>query len=171
MVRRDRAARAEVGWGLVVADEAQHVKNPLSRTARELRKTPSAARIALTGTPVENRLSDLWAILDWTTPGLLGSLDSFQQRVAIPVERHRDPAATAAFAALVRPFLLRRRKADPGIAPDLPPKTETAHVVRLTTEQATHYDAVASDSMDAIAGPHGCPRGGMGSKPPTPTDK
>src|SRR3546814_11092048 len=129
MVRRDRAARAEVGWGLVVADEAQHVKNPLSRTARELRKIPSAARIALTGTPVENRLSDLWAILDWTTPGLLGSLHSFQQRVAIPVERHPDPAATAAFAALVRPFILRRRKDEPGIAPARPTTTATAHGV------------------------------------------
>src|SRR3546814_19303466 len=108
MVRRDRAALAEVGWGLVVADEAQHVKNPLSRTARELRKIPSAARIALTGTPVENRLRDLWAILDWTTPGLLGRLDSFQQRVAIPVERHRHPAATPASAAPVPPLPPRR---------------------------------------------------------------
>src|SRR3546814_14500647 len=91
MVRRDRAALAEVGWGLVAADEAQHVKNPLSRTARELRKIPSAARIALPGTPVENRLSALWATLDWTTPRLPGGLDSFPQPAPIPVQRAPRP--------------------------------------------------------------------------------
>ena len=90
VVRRDSALLAEAGWGLVVADEAQHAKNPLSRTARELRALPAPARIALTGTPVENRLSDLWAILDWTTPGLLGHLEAFTRRVAVPVERYRD---------------------------------------------------------------------------------
>ena len=111
------ASSPRLGWGLVVADEAQHVKNPLSRTARELRALPAPARIALTGTPVENRLSELWSILDWTTPGLLGHLETFTRRVAVPVERYRDAEATARFAALVRPFLLRRRKTDPGIAP------------------------------------------------------
>ena len=84
VVLRDSAQLAEVGWGLVVADEAQHAKNPLSRTARELRAVPAPARIALTGTPVENRLSELWAILDWTTPGLLGHLEAFTRRVAVP---------------------------------------------------------------------------------------
>ncbi|HEV8114794.1 MAG TPA: DEAD/DEAH box helicase, partial [Acidimicrobiales bacterium] len=161
MVRRDRAALAEVTWGLVVADEAQQVKNPLSRTARELRAIPAAARIALTGTPVENRLTDLWAILDWTTPGLLGPLEGFQQRVAIPVERHRDPDATAAFGNLVRPFLLRRRKIDPGIAPDLPPKTETDQVVPLTAEQATLYEAVVREALADIATAQGINRRGL----------
>ncbi|HMD92977.1 MAG TPA: SNF2-related protein, partial [Trebonia sp.] len=116
VVLRDSARLAEVGWGLVVADEAQHAKNPLSRTARELRAMPAPARVALTGTPVENRLSELWAILDWTTPGLLGHLEAFTRRVAVPVERYRDADATARFASLIRPFLLRRRKTDPGIA-------------------------------------------------------
>jgi SNF2 family DNA or RNA helicase len=161
MVRRDRAALAEVAWGLVVADEAQQVKNPLSRTARELRAIPAAARIALTGTPVENRLTDLWAILDWTTPGLLGSLDGFRQQVSIPVERHRDPEATEAFANLVRPFLLRRRKVDPGIAPDLPPKTETDQFVPLTTEQATLYEAAVRESLAQIASAEGIARRGL----------
>ncbi|MBI2709088.1 MAG: DEAD/DEAH box helicase [Actinobacteria bacterium] len=161
LVRRDRDALAEVAWGLVVADEAQHVKNPLSRTARELRSIPSAARVALTGTPVENRLTDLWSILDWTTPGLLGSLDGFRRRVAIPVERHRDPAATDTFARVVRPFLLRRRKLDPGIAPDLPPKTESDEVVPLTAEQATLYEAVVRDALAEIAQTDGMARRGL----------
>src|SRR5262249_2105970 len=122
---RDSAELAELGWGLVVADEAQQVKNPRSRAAYELRGLAAWTRSAVRGTPVENRLTDLGSILDWTTPGLLGGLDTFRMKVAIPVERYQDDAATRRFAALVRPFLLRRRKTDPGIAPELPPKTET----------------------------------------------
>ncbi len=161
VVLRDSARLAGIGWGLVVADEAQHVKNPLSRTARELRALPASARIALTGTPVENRLSDLWAILDWTTPGLLGHLEAFTSRVAVPVERYRDAEATARFAALIRPFLLRRKKTDPGIAPELPPKTETDLFVPLTAEQVTLYEAIVRETMEAIATKQGIERAGL----------
>jgi SNF2-related domain/SNF2 Helicase protein/Helicase conserved C-terminal domain len=161
VVLRDSALLAEVGWGLVVADEAQHVKNPLARTARELRVIPAPARVALTGTPVENRLSELWAILDWTTPGLLGHLEAFTRRVAIPVERYRDAEATAAFAALVRPFLLRRKKTDPGIAPELPRKTETDLFVPLTAEQVTLYEAMVRETMELIATRRGIERAGL----------
>jgi superfamily II DNA or RNA helicase len=161
MVVRDSPQLAGAGWGLIVADEAQHAKNPESRTARELRRIPAAARIALTGTPVENRLSDLWAILDWTTPGVLGSLDTFTRKVAIPVERYRDREATARFAGMVRPFLLRRRKSDPGIAPELPPKTETDRIVPLTTEQVTLYEAVVKETLAAIKAATGFERAGM----------
>ena len=161
VVLRDSARLAEAGWGLLVADEAQHAKNPLSRTARELRAVPSRAKIALTGTPVENRLSDLWAILDWTTPGLLGHLEAFTRRVAVPVERYRDAEATARFAALVRPFLLRRRKSDPGIAPELPRKTETDLFVPLTAEQVTLYEAMVRETMEAIETRQGIERAGL----------
>jgi len=161
VVLRDSARLAEVGWGLVVADEAQHAKNPLSRTARELRAVPATARIALTGTPVENRLSELWSILDWTTPGLLGQLEAFTRRVAVPVERYRDPDATARFAALIRPFLLRRRKTDPGIAPELPRKTETDLFVPLTAEQVTLYEAMVRETMEAIETRQGIERAGL----------
>src|SRR6266849_6085796 len=161
VVLRDSAELAGVGWGLVVADEAQHAKNPFSRTARELRALPAPARIALTGTPVENRLSELWSILDWTTPGLLGHLETFTRRVAIPVERHRDAETTARFATLVRPFLLRRKKSDPGIAPELPPKTETDLIVPLSAEQVTLYEAVVRETMEAIATKQGIERAGL----------
>jgi len=161
VVLRDSARLAQIGWGLVVADEAQHVKNPLSRTARELRAVPAPARVALTGTPVENRLSELWAILDWTTPGLLGHLEPFTRRVAVPVERYRDAGATARFAALIRPFLLRRRKTDPGIAPELPRKTETDQFVPLTAEQVTLYEAMVRETMEAIATSDGIERAGL----------
>jgi SNF2 family DNA or RNA helicase len=151
----------EIAWGLAVADEAQHAKNPLSRTARALRTLPSATRIALTGTPVENRLSELWSILDWSAPGLLGTLDRFRHDVAVPVERFHDDEATARLARITRPFLLRRRKSDPGIAPELPRKSERDVVVPLTTEQATLYQAVAKETLAKIESAEGIARRGL----------
>ncbi|MFJ5773863.1 SNF2-related protein [Streptomyces sp. NPDC093094] len=150
-MRLDARRLAEVAWGLVVADEAQHVKNPYSTTARELRSIGARARVALTGTPVENNLSELWAILDWTTPGLLGRLGTFRTRYAQAVEGGREPAAAERLSRLVSPFLLRRRKSDPGIAPELPPKTETDRVVSLTREQAGLYEAVVRETLEEIA--------------------
>ncbi|MFE0435001.1 DEAD/DEAH box helicase [Streptomyces nigra] len=151
-MRQDAHRLATVPWGMVVADEAQHVKNPYSATARALRSIDARARVALTGTPVENNLSELWAILDWTTPGLLGRLGTFRRRYADAVEGGRDPAAGERLGRLVRPFLLRRRKSDPGIAPELPPKTETDRTVSLTAEQAGLYEAVVREALAAIAG-------------------
>lgn len=161
VVRQDHRVLGEVQWGLAVADEAQHAKNPLSRTARALRTLPSATRIALTGTPVENRLSELWSILDWAAPGLLGSLERFRQDIAVPVERYHDEEATARLARITRPFLLRRRKIDPGIAPELPPKTEQDLVVPLTVEQATLYQAVAQETLAKIEAAEGIERRGL----------
>ncbi|MFG3343828.1 DEAD/DEAH box helicase [Streptomyces sp. NPDC048018] len=160
-MRLDAASLAEVPWGLVVADEAQHVKNPYSATARALRTIGSKARVALSGTPVENNLSELWAILDWTTPGLLGGLGAFRTRYASAVEGGADPGAATRLAALVGPFLLRRRKSDPGIAPELPPKTETDHAVALTKEQAGLYEAVVRETLAAVAGADGMERRGL----------
>ncbi|TCJ30511.1 DEAD/DEAH box helicase [Nocardioides jejuensis] len=149
-MRNAAADLAKVDWDLVVADEAQHVKNPATSTARALRTIPSAARVALTGTPIENELTELWAILDWATPGLLGSRNAFRKAWAQPIESGVDPEVTARFADLVGPFVLRRRKSDPGIAPELPPKTETDHLVGLTREQTVLYEALVRDSMERI---------------------
>ncbi|WP_030986422.1 DEAD/DEAH box helicase [Streptomyces sp. NRRL WC-3744] len=160
-LRLDAARLAAVPWGMVAADEAQHVKNPYSATARALRTIGARARVALTGTPVENNLTELWAILDWTTPGLLGSLGSFRARYAQPVEGGRNPAAAQRLARLVGPFLLRRRKSDPGIAPELPPKTETDHPVALTAEQAGLYEALVRETLDRIASVDDMTRRGM----------
>lgn len=159
---RSTATRlADHRWGMVVADEAQHVKNPYSATAKALRTIPSPARVALTGTPVENNLSELWALLDWTTPGLLGPLKSFRARHARAVENGEDEQAVERLARLVRPFLLRRKKSDPGIVPELPPKTETDHPVPLTREQASLYEAVVRESMLAIETADGIARRGL----------
>ncbi|WP_328224312.1 MULTISPECIES: DEAD/DEAH box helicase [unclassified Streptomyces] len=152
---------AQQEWGMVVADEAQHVKNPYSATAKALRTIPTPARVALTGTPVENNLSELWALLDWTTPGLLGPLKSFRARHARAVENGEDAEAVTRLARLVRPFLLRRKKSDPGIVPELPPKTETDHPVPLTREQAALYEAVVRESLLAIETAEGIARRGL----------
>lgn len=160
-MRLDARRLAEVPWGMVVADEAQHVKNPYSATARELRSIGARARVALTGTPVENNLSELWAILDWTTPGLLGHLGTFRTRYAQAVEGGQDPAAAERLARLVRPFLLRRHKSDPGIAPELPPKTETDRAVSLTKEQAGLYEAVVRETLAEISGSDTMARRGL----------
>ena len=161
VLRRDRATLSEVDWGLLAADEAQHVKNPLSVTAKELRRIPAAARIALTGTPMENRLTELWSIVDWTTPGLLGTLEHFRRTIARPVERDRHQGSIDRLAATVRPFLLRRRKTDPDIAPELPRKTETDRYVPLTTEQATLYEAVVRENLAVIRESQGVQRRGQ----------
>ncbi|MEW1631449.1 DEAD/DEAH box helicase [Streptomyces sp. NPDC089173] len=160
-MRLDAARLAAASWGMVVTDEAQHVKNPHAATAKQLRTIGARARVALTGTPVENNLSELWAILDWTTPGLLGRLSTFRNRYAAAVEGGADPAAAERFAALVRPFLLRRRKSDPGIAPELPPKTETDRAVSLTAEQTGLYEAVVRETLAEISGADGFERRGL----------
>ena len=160
-LRLDAKLLADQDWGILAADEAQHVKNPYSHTARALREIRPQARIALTGTPVENNLSELWAILDWTTPGLLGTLNAFRDRYAKAVEGGQDRAAAERLAKLVKPFVLRRRKSDPGIAPELPPKTETDHPVALTREQAALYEAFVRETLAKIAESVGIERRGL----------
>nr|WP_210608793.1 SNF2-related protein [Streptomyces rhizosphaericus] len=161
-MRYDAAQLATAGpWGMVVADEAQHVKNPDAKTTRALRTLPAGTRIALTGTPVENSLTDLWTLLDWTIPGLLGPLTSFRARYARAVEDNRDPAAAERLARLVRPFLLRRRKSDPGIVPELPRKTETDRPVALSREQAALYEAVVRETLSQIQASSGIARRGL----------
>ncbi|WP_084470375.1 DEAD/DEAH box helicase [Amycolatopsis benzoatilytica] len=159
-LRTDPGPLAGIGWDLLVADEAQHVKNHRSDTAKALRLLPSAAKVALTGTPVENTLTELWAILDWTTPGLLGPLADFRRRWGKPVESGADPAAAEQLSRLLRPFLLRRRKSDPGIAPELPAKTETDRPVSLTSEQAALYEATVRELMADISASDGMARRG-----------
>ncbi len=162
VARRDRTLLADTDWGIVIADEAQAIKNPNSHTARAMRGIgQNSTRMALTGTPVQNQLTDLWAILDWTTPGLLGPLERFRSEIATAIERDRDPVETERLNQILRPFLLRRRKTDPDIAPDLPPKTETNEIVPLTVEQAALYRAVVDETMANIAGSEGFTRRGL----------
>ena len=131
---------AEVSWRLAILDEAQAIKNPGTRQSRAVRKLPAAARIALTGTPVENRLGDLWALFDFLNPGLLGSRKVFQSFVKSLLAREENPFAP--LRQLVGPYILRRLKSDREIIGDLPEKTETASYCYLTRAQVKLYGQV-----------------------------
>jgi hypothetical protein len=148
LLRRDAALLTAVDWDVVALDEAQQIKNQAAQAARVARQLPARARVALTGTPVENRLSELWSIMDFANPGLLGPFARFRERYAVPVERWRDPDATARLRRTVAPFMMRRVKSDPAVAADLPPKIESIVACSLTREQATLYQAAVTALLD-----------------------
>jgi SNF2 family DNA or RNA helicase len=147
---RDCAALGRLTWTRVVCDEAQNIKNHATKQARAVRALPAGARIALTGTPVENRLSELWSIMEFTNPGLLGPAENFREKYAIPIERHGSDEAAAALKRLTRPFLLRRLKTDKTIISDLPDKQEMKVWCNLTPEQASLYAATVTDMLSRI---------------------
>jgi hypothetical protein len=147
---RDREVLAQVPWSRVVCDEAQNIKNAGTRQAQAVRAIPAAERIALTGTPVENRLADLWSIMAFTCPGLLGPAEKFRQRFAIPIERNGDADATDRLRQLTGPFILRRVKTDASVIADLPDKLEMKVWCNLTPEQASLYQATVDDMMARI---------------------
>ncbi len=147
---RDVAELSKLQWARVVCDEAQNIKNSSTRQAQAVRALPAGSRIALTGTPVENRLADLWSIMAFTSPGLLGPADKFRQRFATPVERNADEEATERLRRLTGPFILRRLKTDKTIIADLPDKLEMKVWCNLTPEQASLYRATVDDMMARI---------------------
>jgi len=147
LLPRDLDALAAIDWTTVVLDEAQMVKNPSTKAARAVRQLGAAQKLALTGTPVENRLSELWAILDACNPGLLGSQKSFREHYAGPIERSGDPDAASRLRTLTRPFVLRRTKADRRLLPDLPDKIEQIAFAQLTKEQAALYQQVVDQLL------------------------
>ncbi|MHA6509034.1 DEAD/DEAH box helicase [Tessaracoccus sp. Y1736] len=151
---------AEVEWERVVLDEAQAIKNRLSRTAKAVRRLQAGQRIALTGTPVENRLTELWSIMDFLNPGVLGSPELFRARFSTPIERHRDDDAAKLLRRVTRPYILRRVKTDPAVIDDLPEKIEIKQHYRLTVEQASLYQAVVDEMMQRIEGSEGIERRG-----------
>ena len=150
LARRDVDDLVQVPWSDVILDEAQNIKNPQAKQTQAIRKLPAANRIALTGTPVENRLSELWSIMQFLNPGFLGSQAGFRQSFALPIERYQDKAATERLKGLVGPFILRRLKTDPTIIQDLPDKLEMKVYCNLTAEQATLYEAVVKESLERI---------------------
>ena len=147
---RDRAALSEVSWARLVCDEAQAIKNHLSQQAKAVRALPAASRIALTGTPVENQLSELWSIMDFVNPGVLGGAKAFRERYAVPIERHGSEEAARELRRVTQPFLLRRLKTDKSIISDLPEKQEMKVWCNLTQEQASLYAATVTDMMSRI---------------------
>ncbi|MDX2562059.1 SNF2-related protein [Streptomyces sp. TX20-6-3] len=160
VLRRDDELTSHT-WDLVIADEAQHAKNHTSSIARRLHALTSTTRLALSGTPVENNLSELWTLLDWANPGLFGPLKTFRSRYAAAAERDPDGPAARALARLIAPFLLRRRKTDPRVAPELPAKVETRRIVELTAEQVALYEAVVRETMEQLAHSPALARSGL----------
>ncbi len=150
LARRDVEDLAQVPWSDIILDEAQNIKNPQAKQSQAIRTLPGANRIALTGTPVENRLSELWSIMQFLNPGFLGSQASFRKEFALPIERYQNRVATERLKGLVGPFVLRRVKTDPTVIQDLPEKLEMKVYCNLTAEQATLYRAVVKESLERV---------------------
>ncbi|HUH08346.1 MAG TPA: SNF2-related protein [Egibacteraceae bacterium] len=148
-LRRDAEILANVDWDVVTLDEAQQVKNPGTVAAEAVRKLRSGQTVAMTGTPLENRLGELWALMQATNPGLLGSRAAFARRFEIPIERRRERDAALRLRQLVAPFVLRREKSDPEIAPELPPKIERDVVCTPTSEQVRLYQTALDTALGA----------------------
>ncbi len=157
---RDIDELAGYEWHRVVLDEAQAVKNSLSHGAKAVRRLEAGHRVALTGTPVENRLAELWSIMDFLNPGLLGSSEVFRTRYAIPVERYGQTEPAERLRAITRPYVLRRLKTDPTIIDDLPEKIEIKQYCQLTTEQASLYQSIVDDMLEKIENTEGIERRG-----------
>ena len=147
---RDVDALAAITWDRLVLDEAQDVKNPATKRARALRRLEARRALAMTGTPIENRLDELWAIMDIVNPGLLGSRERFQRTFARPIEAQGDARALERLRAMVQPFILRRPKDGPEVELELPRITVTKEYCRLTLEQASLYRATVDRWMPRI---------------------
>jgi SNF2 family DNA or RNA helicase len=150
LVRRDAEVMRQIDWLGVVLDEAQNIKNPATKQAQVIRSLQSDFRLALTGTPVENRLSELWSIMHFLNPGFLGNRTEFRREFILPIEKYGDEPATDRLRRLTRPFILRRLKTDPTVIQDLPEKQEMKVYCSLSEEQATLYEAVVQNALQTI---------------------
>lgn len=160
-IGRDFLTLSEVEWDRVVLDEAQAIKNSGTRSSKATRSLPARHRIALTGTPIENRLSEMRSILDFVNPGVLGSASFFRNHFAKAIERENDPAMAEKLRQLTGPFILRRLKTDPNIIDDLPEKNEQILSVSLTREQAALYKALVDDVQRKLEETEGIARRGL----------
>ena len=161
LLHRDFEHLKEIPWAGIVLDEAQNIKNPETRQATAARALNAEYRIALTGTPVENNVGDLWSIMEFLNPGLLGTRADFKRNFYLPIQSGRDPLASAQLKRLTEPFILRRLKTDKSILSDLPKKLEMKVFCTLTKEQASLYAAVVKESMEAIESAEGIKRKGV----------
>lgn len=158
---RDQEVLCAVEWGRVVLDEAQQIKNSAARVTRSARALSARHRVAMTGTPVENRLAELWSIMQFLNPGMLGSEQGFRERFALPIERHGDEETAERLRKVTGPFVLRRLKTDRSIIADLPEKFEMKVFCNLTREQASLYQAVVDDMLERIENSEGMERRGL----------
>ena len=158
---RDKEHLAPVEWEYVVLDEAQNIKNESAKQTRAIRSLNARHRIALTGTPVENRLSELWSIMDFLNPNYLGSGTDFRKKFGIPIEKYHDASRAESLKRLIQPFVLRRLKTDKAIIQDLPDKMEMKVFCNLTQEQASLYEGVEKEMIEKIEQAEGIERKGL----------
>lgn len=161
LVSRDVETLKKVRWHRVVLDEAQYIKNPPTKQTSAIRALQSPHRLALTGTPVENRLSELWSIMEFCNPGYLGHATEFRRRFGIPIERHHNRLQAENLRQMVRPFVLRRVKTDPKVIDDLPNLTETKEYATLTAEQAALYQQTVDAMLNQVDRSEGIQRRGL----------
>ena len=147
-------------WGMIVVDEAQNIKNPDTAQTLAIKSLKSNIKIAMTGTPVENRLTELWSIFDFINKGYLGSLKEFQKSYAIPIERFKEKSRAAKLKLSVSPFVLRRLKTDKGVISDLPEKLVMNDYCYLAKAQAVLYEKTLNEMMEKISGFTGVNRRG-----------
>lgn len=160
IARMDVKLFSNLTWSHLIIDEAQNIKNPQAQQAIAIRKIPAHRRVALTGTPIENRLVELWSILEFANPGLLGSASDFRRRFALPIERFGDKKVADNLRRMVNPFILRRVKTDPKVIQDLPEKQEYKVFCTLTREQASIYEASVQTALEEIGTQSGVRRRG-----------
>jgi SNF2 family DNA or RNA helicase len=161
LLHRDLHLLRAVDWAGVVLDEAQNIKNAGTRQSQAARAISAGYRVALTGTPVENNVADLWSIMEFLNPGLLGSYTAFKKRFFVPIQVYADQEASTRLKRITGPFILRREKTDKSIIADLPDKLEMKVFCNLTREQASLYQAVAEQSQEAIESAEGIERRGL----------
>jgi SNF2 family DNA or RNA helicase len=161
LLHRDFEILKQVPWSGVILDEAQNIKNPETKQAQAARALTADYRITLTGTPVENNVGDLWAIMEFLNPGFLGTQTEFKRTFFVPIQANRDPEAVGGLKRLTGPFILRRLKTDKTIITDLPEKMELKVFCTLTKEQASLYAAVVQDAIPTLDGAEGIQRRGI----------
>lgn len=161
LAHRDKDDLEKIAWHRVALDEAQNVKNPAAKQTQAVRAITAPRRIALTGTPVENRLSELWSIMDFLNPGLLGTVHEFRTKFGTPIEKFNDQSRGRQLRSLVQPFVLRRLKTDPQVIADLPEKVETKEFCYLSPEQASLYEQVVKGMLSQAEATEGIARRGV----------
>ncbi len=161
LARKDNALLSKVDWHRVVLDEAQNIKNPKAAQTKAILKLNAIHRLALTGTPVENRLMDLWSIFNFLNPNYLGKQTQFRKTYELPIQRDNDPIKSTVLKQLIQPFILRRLKTDKNIIKDLPDKIESKQYCNLSKEQASLYQAVVKDVEEQLEEKEGIERQGL----------
>jgi len=161
LARKDNALLTAIDWHRVVLDEAQNIKNPKSAQTKAILKLKANHRLALTGTPVENRLMDLWSIFNFLNPNYLGKQTQFRKTYELPIQRDNDRIKSTVLKQLIQPFILRRLKTDKNIIKDLPDKIESKQYCNLSKEQASLYQAVVKDVEKKLEEKEGIERQGL----------